>query len=92
MIDLLLHRYSGNLLYIMDMNWQDGFNVIAKAHRKETEEKAWQMWLMKYINMTKDSFIPFSEFYKKITEEPVKLGTHSKEELLKLYAEMRDKT
>lgn len=92
MIDLLMHRYGGNLDYLLNMDWEDGFAVIAKAHRKVIEEKTWQMWLMKYINMNKESFVPFSEFYKKATEEPVKTGTHTKEELLKLYLEMRDKT
>lgn len=41
------------------------------------------MWLAKYPDMTKETFIPFSDYYKKIT---VPTKVESKEEILnKVY-------
>jgi hypothetical protein len=54
----------------MQMDFQQGCELILKAYEKREEEKAWQMWLTLYPNMkTRESFIPFKEFYKKQTQQ-----------------------
>jgi hypothetical protein len=52
----------------MGMRWQYGVELIAKAYGKSREDKLWQMWLMRYPVMNKETFIPFSEFYKMHTQ------------------------
>jgi hypothetical protein len=58
--------------------------IIYTKHEKE-ENKAFQMWLMKYINMDKKSYVPFERFYiKKLNT--IKKNKKSKEEILaKVY-------
>lgn len=64
------------------MPWEQGLNLISKAYEKTAEDKLWQMWLMRYANMTKDTFMPFSEFCK-LHQEPTPEVKKSTEELLK---------
>lgn len=43
---------------------EDGIELIITAFEKRTEEKSWQMYLMCYQHMTKETFKPFEEFYQ----------------------------
>lgn len=52
----------------MDWYWVDGIELISKAVEKREETKAWGMWLALFPRMTKDNFIPFSQFFKKQTQ------------------------
>lgn len=36
-----------------------------KAVDKREENKAWDIWISKYPQMSKDNYVSFSEFYKK---------------------------
>jgi hypothetical protein len=51
----------------MDLDIQDGILLINKAVEKDEEDKAFRMWLSIYPNMDEENFIPFSEYYEKIT-------------------------
>jgi hypothetical protein len=63
-----------------------GNKVILREIEKKEEHRAWEMWLTKYPQMDKKSFIPFSKFYKKIKEPLVHIPT---EDILKDIEEIR---
>lgn len=69
--------------YILKLEIKLVTKLLIKALDKKEERKAWEMWLAKYPDMTKETFIPFSEYYTKLTS-PMKI--ESKEEILnKVY-------
>jgi len=59
--ELLLSRYS-NIEYILNLNFIDGLVFIRKAYEKQHEEKLYEQWLVDYRNMTKETFISFSDY------------------------------
>jgi len=42
-------------------------SLIYKAIEKREEKKAWDMWIARYPHMDEKTFVPFNEFYRKIT-------------------------
>jgi hypothetical protein len=65
----------------MAMDIMEGLALLNEAQEKREEEKAWQMWLAKFPYMDKKSFIPFSEFYQKMST-PQHISQRSAEEIL----------
>lgn len=63
--------------------------MLLHLKEKETEQKAWEMWLTKYPNMDKTNFVPFSEFKSKLTTPQI--STKSTEDILKEVEEIRKK-
>ena len=41
--------------------------LLFDAIERENKQKAWDMWLSKYPQMTKDNFVQFSKFYEELT-------------------------
>jgi hypothetical protein len=41
--------------------------LLKNAHKNREKRKAWDMWLTRYPNMTKETFIEFDDFYKTLT-------------------------
>lgn len=70
------------------MPWQKGIDIICKAYSKVEEEKLWQIWLVRYAEMTSDTFIPFSEFANLHKKKP-KENQPSADELVKLAQQIR---
>ncbi len=62
--------------------------LINKAFEKENKERAWQMWLVKYRDMNKENFKPFSQFYYELKEP---METKSKEEIIREAKVIKDK-
>lgn len=61
-----------------------GVNMIFHLKQEKEENKAFQMWLMRYINMDKKSFVPFERFYQRRSK--LKKKRKSKKEILdKVY-------
>ncbi|WP_209121507.1 hypothetical protein [Alkalihalobacillus sp. BA299] len=50
--------------------------LLDKAFDKKEENKAWDMWLVKYEYMNKDNFVPFSEFLKQTRQPQVSVTTN----------------
>lgn len=69
---------------------EEGVELINKATEGREKEKAWQMWLVQYPNMTKENFIPFSEFYKAAVK-PSEVSQKPAEDILKEANEIRRK-
>ena len=63
------------------MDISDGLALLNEAREKREEEKAWQMWLAKFPYMDKKTFIPFSEFYQKMSI-PHHISQRTTEEIL----------
>ncbi|OMH20081.1 hypothetical protein AC231_04655 [Clostridium pasteurianum] len=87
-MDLLLTRYK-NIDYVMDMDLEEGIEIINTAYKKKAEEMLWQRWLVDYSNMDKEHFIPFTDYKNKvfkdvnITENNNKVSKESIEETAK---------
>lgn len=46
------------------MDIEDFIQIVKKAFEKQSENKAWELYLTRYANMTEEDYIPFDEFYK----------------------------
>lgn len=79
--ELLLKRYS-NIDYILNLQFEEGYELISKAYEKDAEEKLWQQWLVDYRLMDQETFISFEEYkskrrgssnstYEKLTKEQI---------------------
>lgn len=62
--------------------------LIRKIDEEKAEQRAWEMWLVKYPRMTKKTFVNFNDFYKKVD---IKIEKKSQEEILKDVYEIREK-
>ncbi|WP_346877550.1 hypothetical protein [Clostridium sp. UBA5712] len=62
--ELLLKRYS-NIDYILNLKFEEGYELISKAYEKDAEEKLWQQWLVDYRLMDQETFISFEEYKSK---------------------------
>lgn len=85
---MLSSRY-GNIDFVLDLDFEDGELLISKAYEKRSEERAWQLYLTKYGDMTEESYIPFDRFYnpKRIEE-----GNESAEDILADVKELLNST
>jgi hypothetical protein len=63
--------------------------LLKKAAEKQDEKRIWQMWLSQYPYMTKDTFVPYSEFLDEI-KRPV-MSIRPAAEILKEVQEIREK-
>ena len=50
----------------MKKEFEEGYDFIKVAHEADREEKAWQLWVSIYPNMTKENYISFEEFKNSI--------------------------
>lgn len=49
---------------------EDGSEIIIKALEKHAEDRAWQLYLTRYGDMTEENYVPFDKFYiPKLVEE-----------------------
>jgi hypothetical protein len=62
------------------MDFEDGLVLTGKAAEKEQEAKAWSLYLAIRPNMTEETFMPFSEFYR-VERTPV-VPPKTKDEIL----------
>lgn len=62
--ELLLKRYS-SIDYILNLQFEEGYELISKAYEKDAEEKLWQQWLVDYRLMDQETFISFEEYKSK---------------------------
>lgn len=67
-MDLLLSRYK-NIDYVMDMDLEEGIEIINTAYKKKAEEMLWQRWLVDYSNMDKEHFISFTDYKNKVFKD-----------------------
>jgi myosin-crossreactive antigen len=51
------------------MPWYDGIMLINKAYEEKDKDKAWQIWLVNYQDMTQDNFKSFEKFYNELHNE-----------------------
>ncbi|ALY08073.1 hypothetical protein BhaS171_00017 [Bacillus phage vB_BhaS-171] len=59
---------------------EDGTDLIIKALQKRAEERAFQLYTVKYQQMDKENYISFEDFYN--PQQP-KVESKSEEEILK---------
>ena len=63
-----------------------GCKVIFRELEKREDRKAWEMWLTLYPKMTKENFMPFSEFFKMQKQT---ISKRPKEDILKEVERIR---
>jgi hypothetical protein len=73
----------------MSLYFEEGLAVIAKAFEKREEDKAWQMWLVKYQHMDKNNFVPFTDFLKKSIRPSINKPNKTTEELIQMAEEIK---
>lgn len=73
--------------FVMSLPIDDFVQLIAKAIEKQEESKAWDMWLTKYPNMTKDTYVPFKQFFQ-TQKQPI--SKRPKEDILKEAERIRE--
>lgn len=71
------------------MDFEDGIPLINKAFEKIEEQKAWQMWLIKFQHMDKSNFVEFSKFYKQLKKPKVIESEKNSEELLEMAEKIK---
>lgn len=59
----MLHRY-GNIEYVMKLPLHRAVKLIRKCAEEAEKEKFYMQWLARLPLMTKETFIPFEEFYQ----------------------------
>ena len=84
-------RYS-DINFILNLEIDDGIELIIKAYEEKEKDKAWNMWLVEYnlMAMGMKEFKPFSDYYTKQTKEPTKKKT--KKEIIKNVNEIIEMT
>lgn len=70
--ELLLKRYS-NIEYILNLYFEEGYELISKAYEKESEDRLWEQWLVDYRLMDKETFIDFEEYKNKSRVSAIKV-------------------
>lgn len=83
---MLLRKYS-NIDYILNLNFNEGYEFILKAFEKDLERTIWEKWLIDYQSMDKKNFKSFEE-YKKAIMMPIAEKQLTKEELLEQAKEI----
>jgi hypothetical protein len=61
----LLHRYGGNLEYILNLEIDEAIELIIEASNNTYDEQLYSRWLMDYLMMDNSNFVSF-ENYKKL--------------------------
>lgn len=84
---MLFSRYN-NCDFILNLDFDEGYEIITKAFDKREEEKVWQMWLVLFPNMTEKTFISFNDYYDKL-KTPISI--RSKEDILEEVYKIRKK-
>lgn len=59
---------------ILELDVEDGAELIIKAYEKLEEEKAFQLYVARYSWMDEENFVPFHEFFN-----PQKLVTQTEQ-------------
>ena len=78
--DLLLHRYS-NIEYVYRQPIHRAVKLVLTAIEEDRKTIVYQQWLALLPNMTKDTYITFSEFYE--TTKPKQVDMRPKEEIMR---------
>lgn len=92
LLDMLLKRYS-NIDYVMNLDFQDGIDLINKATEKVDEERHWDVWLIMYTNMTEQTYKSFDEWYKdgkRDQLQAVEFKKQSTEDVLEMVAKIKE--
>lgn len=87
--ELLLFRYS-NINYILNLEINEGIELINKAIEKRQEEKYFTMWSTQLPFMNEENYISFEDYCDKLTGKNI--VTKSKEEILKEAEEIEKKS
>lgn len=75
--------------FVMNLDIDDFIPLILQAIDKREERKAWEMWLMKYQKMDKNTFKPFSDFFISARQKIEPVTKKSTDEILKDAYEIR---
>lgn len=68
----------------MRLDIDDGFELIKKANDKQVESTVWDMWLVDYARMDKETFMSFEDYKSNILKQTEELEkpTKTKEEII----------
>lgn len=92
-LDLILSRYS-NSDYVLNLDFDEGLEMIKTAYDKQAESRLYNQWLMDYLIMDKDTFVPFEDYlnkFKKIANGNANKNRKSKDEIIARAMKIREK-
>lgn len=91
-LDLILCRYN-NPDYVLNLDFEEGLEIIRTANDKIAEERIYQQWLMDYLMMDKDSFISFEDYKNKfkIGNKNINKTKKSKDEIIARAMKIKEK-
>jgi hypothetical protein len=70
------------------MRFVTAYGLVKKANEKIEKRKLWEIWLVNFSNMTKDTYESFDDFYDRITNPYV--CTKTDEEIMSEFGENRN--
>lgn len=68
--------------FIMSLPANTGIDIYIKAVEKNTERQVWEQWLAAYPNMTKETFISFNDYFKKMKQPQNTNDNRSDDEII----------
>ena len=77
------------MTFVMSLPLDEGLKLIAKAREKEEEQRAWEMWLTQLPYMTKDNFVSFDDYYRRLRAPEINVKVVPAEEILSDVAKIR---
>lgn len=78
----MLHRYGGNISYVLRLPLVKSAKLIAKAIENNQREKDYNWWLARLPIYTAESFETFEEFRDKIHPKPIEYDQRSKDDIM----------
>ena len=62
--------------YVMELDFDSGLQLLAKAKEHHREKRAWDIYCAKYPSFTDKNFIPFDKFYTPAKPVAIKSTSH----------------
>ena len=91
-LDLILCRYN-NPDYVLNLDFEEGLEIIKTAYDKQAETRLYSQWLMDYLMMDKDTFISFEDYKNKfkIGNKNINKTKKSKDEIIAMAMKVRER-
>ena len=78
----MLHRYGGNISYVLRLPLHKSAKLITKAIKNKQRDEEYIWWLARLPIYTADNFESFEEFRDKLHPKPIVYDQRSKEDIM----------
>lgn len=87
-----MHRYGGNIDYVLNLDAIDGINLINEAFKQSKKDKLYQQWLFEHCLLLlgeNSKYVSFGEFCGEKPTNNFEQPHHSKEEILAMAEKIK---